>query len=251
MSNYKVVFIESPYDYYEHSLEVRELMQSIFKLKLEGYKAYHEFGIMPVASDDFFCNHLVICQETSFGLIPKAAFKSMTNRMCDKYRVTFPIIEHNLKGVEAQYQEHIDEIKNWLSDKRDKQQTVGYNFGWTICPNVKDKAERKFLVNFSMAVYYFYYNFYNVNHIITAAFKDFKVNKIQEEMGFKYLSQRGKELTPFKGAVFNGKEAFFMYLEDLSFPLEFQNKALFLKKYWDEKIVFSEETYEQGVEIAA
>jgi len=92
-----------------------------------------------------------------------------------------------------------------------------------------------------MAMYYSYYTSYGIDHVITAAFKDFKVHKVQEEMGFSYLGKDGESLRPFKGKVFDNKEAYFMYLEDMNFPEEFISKISFLKKYWNSRLNFTED----------
>ncbi len=242
MSKYQVIVMESPYENYEKSLEVRDLLKDVFKLKLDGYKAYHEFGIMPVGSDDFFSNHIIICQEKEDGeLRPVAAFKSITNGVSNRFNISFPIIEHNLKGVEEDYQDHVTEVVSWLNDKQIKNEIVGYNFGWTISPFIKERSERDFLINFSTAMYFYYYNNYNINHVITAAFKDFGVHKIQERMGFSYFEKDGEALPAFRGKVFQDKEAYFMYLEDLDFPVDFKSSVKFFEKYWNNRITYNNE----------
>ena len=60
-------------------------------------------------------------------------------------------------------------------------------------------------------------------------------------MGFSYFEKDGEALPAFRGKVFQDKEAYFMYLEDLDFPVDFKSSVKFFEKYWNNRITYNNE----------
>lgn len=234
--NIKVVVIESPYDSYQDSKEVRELMARVWKLKLDGYKSHYPYGIMPISDVDYFANHVVICEEVQGELMPFAASKSITTQKCREVGIDFPIFEHMFKGCEKTYAAHFEATQKWVARKEAKGENVGYNASWSMCPRVQLDPEIKlFAREVSMAMYYYYYSSNNIPNIITSASKQFKVDRIQKEMGFDYLANELAPLDSYPAKSFKDAHFYIMHLENGAFPAEFATKAQAMKSFWDER----------------
>ena len=187
-NNIKVVVIESPYDTYQDSKEVRDLMGRVWKMKLDGYKLHYPYGIMPVSEIDFFANHVILCEEIQGELFPFAGSRSISTTQCKKSRIEFPVIEHLFQSISKEAEPLLQATKNWINNKEKKNEIIGYNSSWTMCPRVLESDHLKTLArDLSMAMYYYYYTSYNIPNIITAAASRFKVDRIQKEMGFEYV----------------------------------------------------------------
>lgn len=235
--NIRVVVIESPYDTYQSSKEVRDIMARTWKLKLDGYKSHYPYGIMPISDVDYFANHVVICEEIQGELMPFAASKSITTDKCRELGIDFPIFEHMFKGCEKTYPKHFEATQKWVARKVSKGENVGYNASWSMCPRVMQDSELKLLAReVSMAMYYFYYNSNGIKNIITSASKQFKVDRIQTEMGFDFLKNELEPLEAYPAKSFKDAEFYIMHLSNGAFPPAFVEKALTLKSLWDDRL---------------
>lgn len=234
---YKTVLLEKPYDTYQNSKFVRELLARVWKLKFDGYRAYYPYGVMPVGDMDFFANHVIICEDYHGELIPLAASKSISTNVCSSLKIDFPIFEHVFKGCEEASKDHIQATRQWINERTSRGENVGYNASWTISPSVKDEPEvRKLMLDLSMAMYYFYYTTQGIDHIITSASKTFKVDRIQKEMGFDYLALGEKVLDTYPAHLYNNMPFYIMTLHENNFPEFFAKKAQTYVQYWNDRI---------------
>lgn len=251
--NIRIVVIESPYDTYQHSKEVRDIMARTWKLKLDGYKSHYPYGIMPISDIDYFANHVIICEDIQGELMPFAASKSITTNKCRELGIDFPIFEHMFKGCETTYPKHFEATQKWVSKLVSKGENVGYNASWSMCPRVMLDSELKLLAReVSMAMYYFYYSSNGIKNIITSASKQFKVDRIQTEMGFNFLKYELETLEAYPAKSFKEAEFYIMHLTNGAFPAAFVEKAMTMKNLWDERLQLgSSLTNLQGLKKAA
>lgn len=234
---YKTVVLEKPYDTYQDSKFVREMLARVWKLKFDGYRAYYPYGVMPVGEMDFFANHVLICEDYHGELIPLAASKSISTNVCQSLNIDFPIFEHVFKGCEEASKEHIKATRQWIDERTKRGENVGYNASWTISPAIKDEPETKrLMLELSMAMYYFYYTTQGIDHIITSASKTFKVDRIQKEMGFEYLKLESKVLDTYPAHLYNDMPFYIMTLNENKFPDFFVHKALKNEEFWSDRI---------------
>lgn len=235
--NIRVAIVDSPYDSFQDSKEIRELMGRLWKLKLDGYKSHYPYGIMPISDVDYFANHIVICEEIQGELLPFASFKSITVARCRQVGIEFPIFDHMFRGCEREAATHYEATKEWVRSTIDSGRSVGYNASWTMCPRVSLDPELKlFMRELSTAMFYFYYTSQKVDNIIASASKTFKVNRLKEYMGFKYLSSAGEDLDAYPAKTFGGAPFYIMHLAKEDYPEQFIESSMKLKNFWDDRL---------------
>mgnify|MGYP003639230762 FL=1 len=215
MIKLKIVVMEKPYNLIQSSASVREILPRIFKLKLDGYRPHYQYGVMPIDDTDFWGNHVLVCRETSDGLIPIMGFKSLTVQDAVKFKKEFALYTHSLNTPGCE--EHKKNTKSWI-DKLSKTGDVGYNHSWTMCPSVHlDKEVKKICYDLSRVLMYCYYRDYNIPHMVLACSKRFKVDQQMLDIGFEYLkNENDTVMPPFKAAGFAQEEFYIMHINDLN-----------------------------------
>ncbi len=250
--NIRVAIIDSPYDTYQDSKEVRDVMARLWKLKLDGYKSHYPYGIMPISDVDYFANHIVICEEIQGELLPFASFKSITASRCRQVGIEFPIFEHMFRGCEELAATHFQATEDWLKSMVESGRNVGYNASWTMCPRVQLDPELKlFMRDLSTAMFYFYYTSNNVDNVIASASQTFKVNRLKEYMGFKYLQSEGKDLDAYPAKTFGDAPFYIMHLAKEDYPAAFVENSHKLKHFWDERLELGEKSRFNAIKKAA
>ncbi len=237
MSNIKIVIVENPYDVYQESQEARDVLSSIWKVKLDGYKMFHKYGALPMGATDWFSNHIAICVEQKGHYDPFIVFKSTTYNQCKSFGEAFPVVPHNFKGVEDIYKDHVTAINSWVFRKKSQGDTVAYNSGYTVNPVHKDSQElKKAIKELSMVIFYQYYTHYNVKSVIAAAACKFKIERMKEFVGFNYLSLNGQKLPTFKAKVFNDDPYNIMHIDDGFFTDEIKEMSRAYKNIWNNRL---------------
>lgn len=239
--NIRVAIIDSPYDSFQNSKEVRDIMGRLWKLKLDGYKSHYPYGIMPISDVDYFANHIVICEEIQGELLPFASFKSITAARCKQVGIEFPIYDHMFRGCEVEAATHLKATKSWVADRVSEGRNVGYNASWTMCPRVLLDPELKlFMRELSTAMFYYYYTTNKIDNVIASASKTFKVNRLKEYMGFKYLESTGEALDAYPAKTFGDAPFYIMHLAKEDYPEKFIENSEKLKHFWDDRLELGE-----------
>lgn len=248
----QIITIENPYDLFEYSEEVRQLLCEGWVMKLNGYKDHYPYGILPVGEADWFSNQTMICEVIDGKLKPFVGYKQVTSDHCKSMNKEFPIIPHLFAGQERESESYIEAIHSFVREKEKKDQLVGYNSGWTMARHAKeDKQLQEIARNLSMTMYYHYYTSYGIENVITAASAKFKVWRIQETMGFDYLKVNGEKLPPHPSKEFFGEEFYIMHLQDNGFPLDFIVECEKHRELWENRRVINAESLGVDVKKAA
>ncbi|MBH47911.1 MAG: hypothetical protein CME71_07035 [Halobacteriovorax sp.] len=240
MSKLKIIVIEKAYNLIQTSEEVRELLPKIFKLKLDGYRPHYQYGVMPIDDTDFWGNHVVVCRETTQGLIPIMGFKSLTVQDSIRFKKEFPLYTHSLNTTGCE--EHKKSTKAWV-DRMSQTGNVGYNHSWTMCPSVHlDKDIKKTCYDLSRVLMYCYYRDYNIPHMILACSKRFKVDQQMLDIGFEYLKDEQHNTMPvFKAAGFSQEEFYIMHINDLNHADSVKFLYNRYKDLWESRLTLKQE----------
>lgn len=240
-AQYKIVVIENAYDFYEADENVRKILADLFALKIKSYKKYYPYGILPVSAVDFFCTHLILmkkCQDSEDYEIV-SGFKSITNRRCERFRSTFPVVDH-MFGQGSQYKEHISVINQWLEQKNKK--VIAYNASWTMKDDIKDRLVRDEITTICASMMYHHYTGGEIDFIIASASAPYKVYLTKEKMGWSYFEGQAGKLPVFKAYPFFDEEFFMMYINTKDFSPAFKESVQKLKLLWNNREVINAET---------
>lgn len=235
MKEYKIVVLENTYDLIQESKEARDFLSKIFKVKLDGYRPYYDYGILPLGETDFWGNHVALCVVEDGELNPVMAYKSVTTNDAKRMGKKFPLYEHVLMGEHCK--EHYLQSKNWVDSLVKRGENVGYNHSWTICPHYKKDVEiRRTAMELTKALMYRYYYDYNIPNMILACSKTFKVFKVMDFVGFDYLSNKDGKMPAFAPTDFKGEEFYIMHLEGMNHSIESKMMYEKYKGLWENRI---------------
>lgn len=235
----QIVILERPYDTYTSSPFTRELLSETFKLKLSGYTANYPYGILPISETDFMGNHIVLCLKDGGKFLPITAFKSISNDVCENFRVPFPVINHKFGMFKDKFPEFVTALTSWQKCLEKDKKKFAYNSSWTISGEI-EKELRNICREATMALFYHYYKDKKISNIINSASCVHNVEKLQEVMGFKYLQDsNGQKMSPFKSPVFFEEPFFIMHIEDDSYTEEFKKSCNQYQELWNNRIIIS------------
>ena len=252
VANYKlrVAVLECPYDTFTSSDFTRDFLTSIFKLKFEGYRKHYPYGIMPVSEYDFMATHVSICLEDGERLLPLAAFKSITNVVCDKFRVAFPVVSHKFGSFKDDFPTHVEALNLWQQGCEDRQETYAYNASWTMRTDL-DKDLRGICRELTYALLHFHYNHQKIQNMINSTACTHNVNINEEFMGLKYLKDKnGNFLEPFSSPVFYEQPFQLMYFDKSGLSDIFVQDCKKYQPLWDSRLVLNSKMLEQKKKIA-
>lgn len=248
MIDLKIIVMEKPYNLIQNSLQVREILPKVFKLKLDGYRPHYQYGVMPIDDTDFWGNHILVCKDTAEGLIPIMGFKSLTLRDSKKFKREFPLFTHSLNTPGCE--DHKKQTQDWIN-KFQNSGDIGYNHSWTMCPTVhQDKELKKLCYDLSRVLMYCYYRDYNIPHMVLACSKRFKVDQQMLNIGFDYLRDTAGEIMPaFKAAGFAKEEFYIMHINDLSHADSVKFLYNKYRELWESRLTLRHEE-EELVKVA-
>ena len=112
---------------------------------------------------------------------------------------------------------------------------MAYNASWTISPEVSHHSElRKACIDLTVAMMYFYYTEYKIRHIVAAATRRFKVERLKLFIGFKYLTLDNEVLEPVPLPAFFDEVVSVMHLKE--FTPDAIELALRYQNLWESRI---------------
>ncbi|WP_408096020.1 hypothetical protein ACJVC5_13335 [Peredibacter sp. HCB2-198] len=236
---FKVVVVECPYDIYTEDSFTRNFMTDLFKLKFEGYMKHYPYGIMPVSDYDFMATHVCLCIEEGNKIVPLAAFKSISNEICKKFRAPFPVISHKFGMYKENFKDYVDAITQWQNNLEAKSKKYAYNASWTMRTDL-DKELRNLCREISQSLFFYHYHDQDLLNVINSTACSHGVNTFQEYMGLKYLkSVRGEFMEPFKSPVFFEEPFAIMYLEEPGFSELFAKECQKYKSVWENRLIIN------------
>jgi hypothetical protein len=198
--NYRFVLIRTAHEVIQYGL-VHDLFPRIIHLKTTGYR--HEYGqyVLPFDSSDFIASHLLLCRVDHVeGLLPVLGFKSVTLKVCDDYRIPFPMLGM-LESNHHETHDHKGWILNLMNQYRERGLSgkLAYNGSFTIHPKFReDKNSMKDLWDITFSLLTNYYIEYNIDHVVAICATKFNVHKKKEQLGWNYVSGRNGPLNAYK-----------------------------------------------------
>jgi len=251
LNNYKITLVHCPYNHFHKDKSLRDFLSETWKMKLEGFRAYFPYGVLPVDHLDFISNHVVVSKFINNELVPVSGFKSISAHIANLFRIPFPVETHIYGGSEIDFPLFSKVINMWKKNKPlDK---MAYNFGYTIDPTLT-KEEKKFISALTYACIYFYYKELKIPNIIHWVNNTFKLVEGQRDIGFEKCSYLNEELPPLISKSLFNLEYHLMTMENLQFnPNYIQQIEREFRKVWDNKIVFGSNQIEenQNIDIAS
>jgi hypothetical protein len=234
-SDLKLVVLNCPYDYYNQDSAVRHLLSETWKLKLDGYRAYFPYGVLPIDHLDFISNHLIICKVINNELKPVSAWKSLTYDKCLKYDVKYPAVDHIFKNCKQDYPEHILAIEEWVASHDPTQ--VAYNFGFTVDPTLPREV-KSYLVKMSLQLITLYYYHEKINNMLHSTSQTFKIVDEFLAAGHQSLTYNGNELPNVFVKSYNNVENKILLIKDGYFNENYiKETASQWKSIWESRLV--------------
>lgn len=227
---YQIVVIKEPYRYYEVHKQTRQWLSEIFINQLKGYKEYYPKGVCPISEYDFFTNHIAIVDSQTDEVL--CSYKIIKYSTCIEYQKKFPLFL--LLGED--YPEHSKEVRSWLGTHIN----CGYNHSWTINPNLS-KEVKKELVDLTFTTLASFYKNENIFNMIDVSITTFKIEKIKEWMGNKYLAGLAEIVVKDYGH----EPGVIMINEGLKFSDEFQFAIRRKQELWDNRVEISQESIQK------
>jgi hypothetical protein len=252
LKNYKlkIVILDCPYDMYTTSEFTRNFLSDLFQLKLEGYQKHYPYGIMPISDYDFMATHVSICLSDKGQLIPLAAFKSITNKICQKFRVPFPVVGHKFGVHKEKFPNHVDALHLWQEQCEERGESFAYNASWTM-RNELDKDLRGICREVSYSLLHFHYHQEKIENMINSTACIHNVNTNEDAMGFKILKDRnGNFLEPFCSPVFFEQPFHLMYFDKAGLSEVFIKECEKYKDLWDARMIINAESVINKLKVA-
>ncbi len=245
---FKVVVLECPYDIMQYP-QAQEYFAKFMALKLKGYLKEYSYGVLPVDSTDFVCNHLTVAEVIDGQLIPITGLKSITYERCNMHKLEFPMYD-SLQDDASK--EHYEAVSNILKHHDNSSNNIAYNGGWTIDPDLRvDKKISQLMWSLSTMMMFCYYRDYKIHKNLAGAAKRFKVDKMKVFMGYDYLRKKdGKRLEATIASMHNDEPIEVMYLKQFTDAFYTKTVSPF-EHYWDDRLTISSHTIEQLEKEAA
>ncbi|MGE3608373.1 MAG: hypothetical protein AB7I27_02205 [Bacteriovoracaceae bacterium] len=242
--------IKCPYDTYRESEFTRTLMTDIFKLKFDGYRNHYPYGIMPISDYDFMANHICLTLENNGKYIPLFSYKSVTNEICKKFRVPFPVIGHKFGEYKENFTPWVNAILDWQRKLDQQNITYAYNASYTMNTQM-DKDLRDLTRELTYAYLYYHYATENIKHVINSTASNHKINQHEEEMGWVYLKDKdGNKLPPFESPLFFEKPFYLMHTTENCFTENFRKKCEPYASLWERRIIIEEDSADIKKKVA-
>lgn len=246
MKQLRIVTLECPYDNWSDPA-VREMFGKIVELKLKGFQREYPYGILPVDGTDFFCTHLLVCEESDNGeLLPVMGYKSITLRRCKIHQAAFPLVAL-MKSVGSP--EHVSAVQMRVENCEREGQELAYIAGWTIDPRVRHDQELTAKLNDVFKAIEVLQHSDSNTQVMTLGTLRFHVDRICCFWGFAPISCNGEPLQPVNIPYAFGERVVVFHLK------EFTDIArAFARKYkamWDQRIVLGGDKAAERIKTAA
>ena len=180
-----IVVLENPYKNLS-ILEARTVFSNILDVKLRGYVAIYDEGVMPIDTTDFIATHLMIADKNNPFEKIYLTYKSISYKTCEKYNVPFPfmaILKNNA------HPSCYNEMERILNECKHKDQDLSYEAGWTIDPLVRENKKLQNELKEVMTMFAINHHAeYNIPHWVTLGICKVKTDQFFIQMGLKEIS---------------------------------------------------------------
>jgi hypothetical protein len=115
------------------------LLLKLLHLKVAGYGAEYQRGVLPIDATDLVGTHIAVCQQLPDGeLRPLAALKSVSLAACLEYKLPFPAIPVLRASAAPEEASIVAEIVDQHRAEPDK---LCYISGWSVLPDYRGSRE--------------------------------------------------------------------------------------------------------------
>lgn len=211
VEGYKLVVVDYPISLMLDPV-VSALMGKVFHIKYETYGQVHAPGVIPVDKADFFATHLILCQESTDGLTPIFAYRSVTWERCLAHRQEFPalsVVQQDGNDVLTQKMKQVMELY------KETPGSISWDSAWAQDPNVrvgKSAEQKEQLREITMAIGCLHHEAMDIPHMVTLGTLKVKTDVFFHTMGlrplvdqqkFAYSAQFGSEVEVYHGVGFS------------------------------------------------
>jgi hypothetical protein len=231
-SDIQIVLVSGFFDQLDDP-NISDLFIKLLLLKKQGYQSKHSSRFLPVATNDFFGMHLILCEKKS--MTPILCSKIISYSDCAYYNTPFPL----LGLADFLKPEQQSEVEKIISQRVREGKDVSYSGGLTINPNFKGFGLSALLKDMYAGIHYLIHLNNNLRTMM-----GFGIVKVGTDVFFKTwgvypLKVNGIEMSPTALPFTNGAESLLMWadLENLS-PYKIEMGKRF-EKIWNERIEFT------------
>lgn len=177
------------------SSEAVDLFGKTSAMKIAGYRSRYAYGALPVATNDYFSDHLIVCTKIDNEFQPLITYKSVAQSTCEKFKGTLPI---NI-FFEDENSHHHKEFLNRESNKAKAQgKEIYYDSGLTINRKLMTRDIDYTAQIKAMHTYYHTHVIKEPHITFAAGTVAFKMERYYEFLGYDYFTKDGENLPPVK-----------------------------------------------------
>ncbi|MDR3606231.1 MAG: hypothetical protein P4M08_02495 [Oligoflexia bacterium] len=204
----EIVVIESPYDTLGDP-EVRDLFSRLAALKIEGYRAVYEYGVLPVDTYDFVATHYLVCRKNQGRPEILTGYKTVTLQKCLKHRLVFPGMALLRSAGATSHCLALEELLGQFAANPDK---VSYSSSWTINPEVRKNPALKNLLKDLMTVMLAAHELeIGTVERLGCGVPKVKSDQYFQSLGYQRMTYRGDILPPFSQPSLVGESAVLLH----------------------------------------
>ncbi len=229
MSKFKIVVLESFIDC-PNDLLAKDMLAKILELKLFGYRHSYQNNYLPISTQDFFCDHLIVCVEKKDELWPVSAFRTVTLEKCEKHNEKFPIIA-TFDHIGKNASKHKTEAMKIIGANKEP---IYYGSSLTALPEYRGDKE---LADIIVAINVLFHMEKKASIVFGAGADKFKMHRYYYSWGYKDLGD--KKLPSLVIPHLDNSLASFYYCDQFSDSSK--ATALKLQSLWDDRIIIDKD----------
>lgn len=189
LNKYRFLTLAYPYETIGEE-NTGQIFNQILSLKLRGYQAEYQSGVLPIDTTDFISYHHVVCLELKNELRPVTAYKTTPLSRTLKHQVLFPALG---LAQQAGAPEHYKAIEKIIANCQKEKKDLSYASSWTIDPVFR--MDRQLLSLFETS-YLLGHKDYNLQEILLGGTLRFKTQNVFSRMGHTLIQNENGETLP-------------------------------------------------------
>ena len=226
----QIVVLDNPYNAIEYPL-IQKFFAKTCALKVNGYRARFDYGVLPWGTTDLFGTNILICEKVDGNLEPICGYKSVALSKCREFNLPFcPLLAAKDNPSICNAVEEI--IKS--CDKRSID--ISFDSSWTVSPDLRGRKEfkkhlRAMIISLTMG----HHDEYNIAEWITSGTIRMGTHDYFKSMGLKEVGEDPVYQHPL---LFNS-DCMMFYLQEYSkLAFKMHERYRFL---WDNRIELNAE----------
>ncbi len=226
---------------------VRDFFQKIVSIKYGSYKKTYGPLIAPFDTSDFFGTHVILTDTVEGKEEIVFAYKTVTNRRCEDYGMTFPGLALVQKDGNKESQRAMRDI---LENSRLKNFDISYESSWALNPfyrKVNNYIHPEQIRDLLFASVVNFHIEYNIPEMIACGVLKVKTQNTFLKMGLNPLCEK----STFKQSNVANEPIIILHGQSFSkYALEVANRH---EKLWEDKVCIGveEEVVRSNIFVAA